>query len=55
MAILLALTAGLMFWIAAWAFGVKALDGFLVVLALLLVAFTARLLSPFVKQQLGRE
>jgi hypothetical protein len=54
-AILLALTAGLAFWIVAWAFGIKALDAFMVVLALLLVAFTARLVTPFVKQQLGRE
>lgn len=54
MALLVALTAGLAFWIVAWAFGIKALDGFLVVLALLLVAFTARLFAPFVREQLGR-
>ncbi len=55
MGILVALTFGLMLWVAAWAFGVHALDGFLVVLAILLVAFTARLLAPFVRRQLGRE
>ncbi|MBA2567215.1 MAG: hypothetical protein ACR2IN_00310 [Thermoleophilaceae bacterium] len=55
MALLVALTAGLAIWIVAWAFGIKALDGFLVVIALLLVAFTARLVAPFVREQLGRE
>ncbi len=55
MAILVSLTAGLAFWIVAWAFGIKALDAFLVVVAILLVAFTTRLLTPFVREQLGRE
>ncbi len=55
MAILVSLTAALSFWIVAWSFGIKALDAFLVVVAVLLVAFTSRLVTPFVKQQLGRE
>ncbi|MGI8804247.1 MAG: hypothetical protein ACR2IN_00860 [Thermoleophilaceae bacterium] len=55
MALLVALTAGLALWIVGWAFGIKAIDGFLVVIALLLVAFTTRLLAPFVREQLGRE
>ena len=55
MGLLAALTAGLAFWIVAWAFGIKAIDGFLVVLAILLVAFTTRLIAPFVREQLGRE
>ncbi len=55
MGILVALTVALMLWVAAWAFGVHALDGFLVVIAILVAAFTARLLAPFVRRQLGRE
>ena len=55
MSILIALTAGLAFWIIAWAFGIKALDAFLVVLAILIGAFAARVAAPFVKEQLGRE
>lgn len=55
MGILVALTVGLMLWVAAWAFGVHALDGIMVVIAILVVAFTAHLLAPFVRRQLGRE
>ena len=54
MGILVALTAGLVFWIVAWAFGIKALDAFLVVVAILVVAFAGRLVAPFVREQLGR-
>jgi hypothetical protein len=53
--ILVALTAGLVFWITAWAFGVKSFDAFMVVVLLLALAFAARLLMPFVRRQLGRE
>jgi hypothetical protein len=50
MSILVALTIGLVFWLSAWAFGAKAFDAFLVPVALVLVAVTARMLGPFVKQ-----
>ena len=55
MGILIALTAGLSFWITAWAFGMKSFDAFLVVVAIMVAAFTARLFAPFVKEQFGRE
>ena len=55
MLILVALAFALMLWVAAWSFGVHAVDGFMVVLAILLLAFTARLVTPFVRRQLGRE
>ncbi len=49
------LAVGLVFWIAAWAFGAKAFDAFLVTVALTITAATVRLIMPFVKQLLGRE
>jgi hypothetical protein len=55
MGVLVALTVGLVFWIAAWAFGVKAFDAFMVTAALVVAAATARLAGPFLKQLLGRE
>ena len=50
MGVLVALTAGLVFWLSAWAFGVKSFDAFLVTVGLVLMAVTARMLGPFVKQ-----
>lgn len=53
MGILVALTAGLSFWIAAWSLGVKSFDAFMVVIAIMVVAVAARLIAPFVREQLG--
>lgn len=50
MAVLVALAAGLVFWLSAWALGVKAFDGFMVTIALVVIAVTARVLAPFVRQ-----
>lgn len=55
MGILVALTAGLVFWIAAWALGVKSFDAFLVTIALVVGALVLRAVGPFLKQQLGGE
>lgn len=55
MLVLVALTVALMLWVAAWAFGVHAFDGFMVVVAVLVAAFTVRTITPFVRRQLGRE
>jgi len=54
MGVLVALVVGLVFWITAWALGAKALDAFLVTIALVLGAAAVRIAMPFVKQQLGR-
>jgi hypothetical protein len=54
-AVLVALAVGLVFWITAWAFGIKAFDAFLVTGLLVVSAAAARLLSPFLKQLLRRE
>ena len=55
MGVLVALTVGLVFWIVAWAFGIKAFDAFLVTLALVVTAAAVRLFKPFLDQFLGRE
>ena len=55
MGVLVALTVGLIFWITAWSFGIKAFDAFLVTLALVVGAAAVRLFRPFLEQFLGRE
>jgi hypothetical protein len=54
-AVLIALTVGLVFWIVAWSFGIKAFDAFMVTALLVVLAAAVRMLMPFVKQLLGRE
>jgi hypothetical protein len=55
MSVLVALTVGLVFWIAAWSFGVKPFDAFMVTALLVVSAAAVRLFSPLVKQLLGKE
>ena len=55
MAVLVALLIGLVWWISAWAFGVKAFDAFLVTVALVVGAAAFMMVKPFVNQLLGRE
>ena len=55
MIVLVALAVGLVWWISAWALGVKAFDAFLVTAALVVGAAAMRLAAPFVNQLLGRE
>ena len=55
MSVLVALTVGLVFWIAAWAFGMKAFDAFLVTVLLVVSAQAVTMLTPFVRRLLGRE
>jgi len=47
MGLVLTITAGLIIWIILWAQGIKSFDAFLVVIALALVAATARIVGPF--------
>jgi hypothetical protein len=53
--VLVALTVGLAWWIAATAFGIKAFDAFMLTVALVVAAAAARIAKPFVNQMLGRE
>ena len=55
MAVLVALTIGLVWWIVAWAFGVKAFDAFLLTAFVVVCAATYQLVKPFINQALGRE
>jgi len=55
MAVLVALLVGLVWWISAWAFGIKAFDAFLLTLALVVGAAAFQMVKPFLDQMLGRE
>lgn len=55
MVVLVALTVGLVWWIVAWAFGIKAFDAFLLTVALVVGAAAFQMVKPFVDQLLGRE
>jgi len=55
MGVLVALMVGLVFWISAWAFGLKAFDAILVTVFLVVSAQAVHMLTPFVKKLLGRK
>jgi hypothetical protein len=55
MAVLIALTVGLVWWISAWAFGVKAFDAFLLTAFLVVCAAAYQLIKPHLDRALGRE
>jgi membrane protein implicated in regulation of membrane protease activity len=55
MIILVALTVGLIWWIVAWAFDIKAFDAFLLTMFLVVGAAAYMLVKPFLDQMLGRE
>lgn len=55
MGVLVALVVGLVFWIAAWAFGMKAFDAILVTVFLVVSAQAVHMLRPFVRKLLGRK
>jgi uncharacterized membrane protein len=55
MTVLVALAVGLVWWIVAWAFGIKAFDAFLLTVALVVGAVAYTMAKPFLDQLLGRE
>jgi uncharacterized membrane protein len=55
MAVLVALLVGLVWWISAWSFGVKAFDAFMLTVALVVGAAAYQMMKPFLDQLLGRE
>jgi uncharacterized membrane protein len=55
MAVLVALTVGLVWWITAWAFGIKAFDAFLLTAALVVFAAAYQMVKPYLDQMLGRQ
>jgi hypothetical protein len=55
MAVLVALVVGLVWWISAWAFGIKAFDAFMLTAAMVVGAAAFQIMKPFLDQLLGRE
>jgi hypothetical protein len=55
MAVLITLTIGLVWWISAWAFGIKAFDAFLLTAFLVVCAAGYEIAKPYLNQLLGRE
>lgn len=54
MTVLVTLMVGLVFWIAYWGLGLKAFDGFMVTIALVVGAAAWQLAAPWAKRQFGR-
>jgi hypothetical protein len=52
MGIFVATVTGLAIWIILWAFNVKALDGFLLTLAIVLSATVVHMAGPYVRRLL---
>jgi hypothetical protein len=55
MVVFIALVVGLVWWICAWAFGIKAFDAFLLTAFLVVSAAAFQMVKPFIDQMLGRE
>ena len=55
MPVLVALAVGLVWWIAAWAFGIKAFDAFLLTAAMVVGAAAYVMVKPFLDQVRGRQ
>jgi hypothetical protein len=49
------LVIGLVWWIAAWAFGIKSFDAFLLTAALVVGAAAYVIIRPFLDRVMGRE
>jgi len=49
------LVVGLVWWLAAWAFGIKAFDAFLLTTAMVVGAAAYTMVKPFLDRLLGRE
>jgi Mn2+/Fe2+ NRAMP family transporter len=53
--VLVALTVGLVWWITAWAFGIKAFDAFMLTAFVVVCAAAYMLVKPYLDQLMGRE
>jgi hypothetical protein len=54
MAVLVALTVGLVWWVTAWALGIKSFDAFLLTVLIVVSAAAWVIVKPFVDDLLGR-
>jgi hypothetical protein len=55
MAVLVTLSIGLVWWICAWAFGIKAFDAFLLTVFMVVCAAAFVMVKPFLNKMLRRE
>ena len=55
MIVYVTLVIGLVWWIAAWAFGIKAFDAFLLTAAMVVGAAAYVMVKPFLDQVTGRQ
>ena len=55
MAVLVTLSVGLVWWICAWAFGIKAFDAFLLTGFMVVCAAAFVIVKPFLNKMLRRE
>ena len=55
MAVLVALTVGLVWWITASAFGIKSFDAFLLTAAIVVGAAAFQIAKPYIDRMRGRE
>ena len=55
MIVYVTLVIGLVWWLSAWAFGIKAFDAFLLTVALVVGAQAYVMLKPHLNRVLGRE
>ena len=55
MVVIVALTVGLVWWVSAWALGVKSFDAFMLTGGLVVAAAAWYVAAPFLKSFLGRE
>ena len=54
MSILVALTIGLVWWVSAWALGIKSFDAFMVTVLIVVLAAAWYVAKPFLQSFLGR-
>lgn len=55
MTVYVTLVIGLVWWIAAWAFGIKAFDAFLLTAAMVIGAAAYVIVKPFLDRLRGRD
>jgi cytochrome c oxidase assembly factor CtaG len=53
--VLVTFTVGLIWWVVAWSFDVKAFDAFMLTLLMVVIAAAYTIAKPFVNKLLGRE
>jgi cytochrome c oxidase assembly factor CtaG len=53
--VLVTLTVGLVWWICAWAFGVKAFDAFMLTALMVVMAAAYMIAKPHLDQLMGRQ